>query len=242
MTYALTSEGLWGAALMFFNVLFAGLIAFNFYEPLAALIDRHGHRLGLLRHALPDAASSSSRRAPPADDRDARAGDGPVPGAGLSRRAGSSSAWPRPLVTMAILLLAFHTAPVHKKIFGVIDYKYKPPFGLGLDHKWLGFFQYTPGLIFARPQPGHRPTRLREYGTAKVFDPKAEWLLRHQDARPYGKRPCSRPRSRAKGPRKGRHLGGTARRRPTERRQRPGRTRVVRETPRSSGRVPGAES
>src|SRR3954451_17934172 len=36
MTYALSSEGAWGAALMFFNVMFAGLIAFNFYEPLAA--------------------------------------------------------------------------------------------------------------------------------------------------------------------------------------------------------------
>ena len=26
----------------------------------------------------------------------------------------------------------------------------------------------------------------REYGDAKVFDPRAEWLLRHQEARPYG--------------------------------------------------------
>ena len=39
MTYALMSEGLWGSALMFFNVVFGGLIAFNFYEPLARLID-----------------------------------------------------------------------------------------------------------------------------------------------------------------------------------------------------------
>src|SRR5262245_63920600 len=38
MTYAVASEGLWGAALMFFNVLFGGLIAFNFYEPLAKLL------------------------------------------------------------------------------------------------------------------------------------------------------------------------------------------------------------
>ncbi len=38
LTYALTSEGLWGAALMFFNVLFGAMIAFNFYEPLAALL------------------------------------------------------------------------------------------------------------------------------------------------------------------------------------------------------------
>ena len=42
MTYALAGEGLWGAALMLFNVLFSGLIAFNFYEPLAGLIDSVG--------------------------------------------------------------------------------------------------------------------------------------------------------------------------------------------------------
>ncbi len=42
MTYAVSSEGLWGAALMFFNVVFSGLIAFNFYEPLARLIDSTG--------------------------------------------------------------------------------------------------------------------------------------------------------------------------------------------------------
>src|SRR5271163_3628696 len=42
LTYALTSEGLWGSALMFFNVLFAALITFNFYEPLARLLDSTG--------------------------------------------------------------------------------------------------------------------------------------------------------------------------------------------------------
>src|SRR3954467_6110450 len=42
ITYALSSEGAWGAALMFFNVLFAGMIAFNFYEPLASMLDRTG--------------------------------------------------------------------------------------------------------------------------------------------------------------------------------------------------------
>ena len=30
LIYVLTSEGLWGAALMFFNVVFSGMIAFNF--------------------------------------------------------------------------------------------------------------------------------------------------------------------------------------------------------------------
>ena len=46
LTYVLTSEGLWGAALMFFNVLFAAMIAFNFYEPLARLVDSTGINWG----------------------------------------------------------------------------------------------------------------------------------------------------------------------------------------------------
>ena len=52
-------------------------------------------------------------------------------------------------VTMAIVLLAFHAAPVHKKIFFSIDHKSKPPFGLGLDHLWLSFFQYETGAVFS---------------------------------------------------------------------------------------------
>src|SRR4051794_21063060 len=46
MTYALSSEGAWGAALMFFNVLFGAIIALNFYEPLARLIDSTGLNWG----------------------------------------------------------------------------------------------------------------------------------------------------------------------------------------------------
>ena len=89
------------------------------------------------------------------------------------------------MMTMAILLLAFDTAPVHKKVFGVIDYKTQAPFGLGLDRKWLAFFQYTTGQVFADyASPKRDP--FGEYGNAKVFDPRAEWLLNHQEARPYG--------------------------------------------------------
>ncbi len=46
VAYALMSEGLWGAALMFFNALFAAMIAFNFYEPLAKLLDSTGINWG----------------------------------------------------------------------------------------------------------------------------------------------------------------------------------------------------
>jgi hypothetical protein len=191
MTYALSSEGLWGAALMFFNVLFSGLIAFNFYEPLAGFIDSAGIGWGfsdtlslmsifcvslVFFRMTTESLAPAMVRFPT-----------PIYHAGRLLFALATS-----LVTMAILILAFHTAPVHKKIFGAIDWQYKPPFGIGLDHQWLGFFQYTTGDIFARYGSGVRDPYC-EYGRSgtervpvQVFDPRATWLLNHQEARPYG--------------------------------------------------------
>jgi hypothetical protein len=194
MTYAISAEGLWGAALMFFNVLFGGLIAFNFYEPLARLIDSTGIPWGfsdtlsmlgifclavLLLRMTTETLAPAMVRFPVA-----------IYHAGRLFFALATT-----LVTMAILILSFHTAPVHKKAFGAMDYKYKPPFGLGLDHYWLGFFQYTTGDIFARYGSGS----IDPYGSygksgvgrvpVRVFDPRAKWLLDHQEARPYGQAP-----------------------------------------------------
>ncbi len=191
LTYALASEGLWGAALMFFNVVFGGLIAFNFYEPLARLIDSTGIGWGfsdtlsllsifcaavMLLRMTTETLAPAMVRFPM-----------PVYHGGRIFFALATS-----LVTMAILILSFHTAPVNKKIFGHIDYKYKPPFGMGLDHQWLGFFQYTTGTIFARYGSGTRDP-FGEYGHSgnqripvHVFDPRANWLLNHQEVRPYG--------------------------------------------------------
>lgn len=195
MTYALSAEGLWGAALMFFNVLFGGLIAFNFYEPLARLIDSTGIGWGfsdtlamlsifcvsvMILRMTTETLAPAMVRFPT-----------PVYQAGRLFFALATS-----LVTMAILILSFHTAPVHKKIFGSIDYKNKPPFGMGLDHHWLGFFQYTTGEVFARYGAGGVRDPYNTYGKSgnqrlpvRVFDPRATWLLTHQEARPYGEAP-----------------------------------------------------
>ena len=70
------SEGLWGSALMFFNVLFAALISFNFYEPLAQLIIDQvgaGHGRQLRRLAEHDAALRHAAPAVPPGDRDSLA-------------------------------------------------------------------------------------------------------------------------------------------------------------------------
>ncbi len=191
-TYALTSEGAWGAALMFFNVLFGAMIAFNFYEPLAGLIDSTGIGWGfsdtlslmlifcvsvfLLRITTETLAPAMVRF--------------PMPIYHVTRLFfGLATS----LVTFAVILLAFHAAPIHKQMFGYITYETKPPFGLALDHHWLGFFQYTTGDIFARYGVGARDP-YRSYGKTggnqlvpvNIFDPRGRWLLDRQESRPYG--------------------------------------------------------
>jgi hypothetical protein len=187
LTYALISEGLWGSALMFFNVVFGGMIAFNFYEPLARLLDSTGIGWGfsdtlcllglfaitvLLLRMTTETLAPAMVRFPP-----------PIYHAGRIIFALGGAA-----VTMAIVILAFHTAPVHKKIFGAVKYDTKPPFGAGLDHQWLGFFQYETGAVFSRLDAAGQRDPFHQYGhggPVRVFDPRAEWLLVHQQARPY---------------------------------------------------------
>jgi hypothetical protein len=185
LTYALSSEGLWGAALMFFNVLFGGLIAFNFYEPLAKMLAENVSFLSgladvicllgiflvatfLLRLTTETLAPAMVRF--------------PTPVYHLGRWAFGLGCG---AMTIAILLLGYDTAPVHKKVFGVVDYKSLVPFGMGIERQWLGFFQYTTGQVFVNHSPDTRDP-FDQYGDARVFDPRAEWLLLHQEARPYG--------------------------------------------------------
>jgi len=184
MTYALMSEGLWGSALMFFNVLFSAVIALNFYEPLAQLIATNASFLSgfadtltltglfivslVLFRVITETLAPAMVRFPTAVYQIGRLG---------FALAGS-------VVTIGFIVLAFHTAPVHKKVFGVVDYQYAPPFKLGFDRNLLGFFQWTTGAIFTNASTSRDPHA--QYGNARVFDPRAEWLLDHQDNRPYG--------------------------------------------------------
>ena len=161
MTYALMSEGLWGAALMFFNALFAALISFNFYEPLAQLIvDNVGSEtvssfadsvsmmvifvvsLLLLRLTTESVSPSMVRF--------------PTPVYHLGRIVfGLGGA----MIMMAMLLLGYQTSPVQKKMLGVMDYKHKPFYTERFDRDFLAFFQYTTGYTFARNGVGESRTQ-----------------------------------------------------------------------------------
>jgi hypothetical protein len=186
MTWALMSEGLWGAALMFFNVLFATLVAFNFYEPLARLIVENAGAwatgfadtfcltvlflvtLVLLRITTETLGPAMVRF--------------PAPVYHIGRIAFGLAA---AVLTTAFLLVAFETAPVQKRVFGVIGYNTKPPFGYGLDRGLLAFVQYTSGYPFAR-YGNDQIDPHEEFGDAHVFDPRGRWLIDHEEARPYG--------------------------------------------------------
>jgi len=187
LTYALTSEGLWGAALMFFNVLFGAMITLNFYEPLARLLDSTGIGWGfsetvcilllfsasvmILRMVVETLAPAQVRF--------------PMPIYQIGRFVfGLGGA----AITVGIIILSFHCAPIHKKMFQAVQYNTSPPFGLGLDHQLLGLFQKETGGPFAQYGAGQRDP-FGEYGDKnrlKLFDPKGEWLINHQNARPYG--------------------------------------------------------
>jgi hypothetical protein len=140
ITWLVASEGIWGAAQTFLCTLLAGLIAMNFFEPLAnALRGAVGEPyadivalLGLfvgLIFALrlgTEQLSPSYIQVIPMLDTVGRWVFGAITG----------------YLTMAILLTALHTAPLPREFFG-----FKPEknnfFGSAPDRQWLGFTQYV---------------------------------------------------------------------------------------------------
>lgn len=184
MTWALTSEGLWGAALMCFNALFAAMLTMNFYEPLAKLIGDNVDFLSgyadalcilviftvsllILRLITENLAPAMVRY--------------PMPlyhaGRFIFGLLGSA-------ITMGMILIALDASPVNKKILGAMDFKYKPFYGIRLDKEILAFFQHETGYVFTKRG---QPDPYREFGNVHAFDPKGDWLLREEEARPYPK-------------------------------------------------------
>jgi len=184
LTYVLMSEGLWGAALMCFNILFASLIAFNFYEALASLIAQNA---GSWSHPWADMVSlmglflvSVTLLRLTTDSLGSIMVRFPTPLYHLGRITfGLIGA----TITTAVLLLALNCAPVHKKLFGVLGYDAKPPFGMAIDRRFLAGFQYATGYTFSR---GGNAIEDPEFGDAHVFDPAGRWLIDHEQARPFG--------------------------------------------------------
>jgi len=151
ITWLLASEGPWTAILAFFSVVFAGLIAMNFFEPLAeslvflnptaadtkadfvALVGLFILFVFLLRLGLDQVAPTNIE---------------------LPDIAYQAGRWlfgfGAGYVTMAILLTALHTAPLPRNFLGFTPERQNFLGVTAPDRQWLGFTQHVTEHIFAR--------------------------------------------------------------------------------------------
>ena len=140
VTWLVASEGIWGAAQTFLCTLLAGLVAMNFFEPLAnslrgvvgdnyadiaALLGLFTAMVFALRMGT-EQLSLSYIQVFPMLDTVGRWVFGAITG----------------YLTMAILMTALHTAPLPREFLG-----FKPErnnfFNVAPDRQWLGFTQYV---------------------------------------------------------------------------------------------------
>ena len=147
ITWLVAAEGIWGAAQTFLCTLLAGLIAMNFFEPLAKSIgglvgENYADivaLLGLFIAGVFALRMGTEQLAPsyiqviPMLDTVGKWVFGAITG----------------YLTMAILLTALHTAPLPREFLG-----FKPErnnfFGSAPDRQWLGFTQYVSEKSLAR--------------------------------------------------------------------------------------------
>jgi len=143
VTWNVAAEGAWGAAAVFLSVVFAGLIAMNFFEPFANLLEYYlpdwSYRFDFISLLVLFAGSvfllrlMSEKIAPGFIAVHSRLYD--VCRFGFALMTG--------YVTAAFLLAALHTAPLPREFMGFTPER-KNFFGATApDREWLGFVQYV---------------------------------------------------------------------------------------------------
>ena len=175
IVWCVASEGLWGAAHTFLCVLLSGLLAMNFFEPVAGFLDGMlgGFKsysdiialVGLFAgfvFALRLGAEHLSQtyiQLPSAVDQAGRWLFAALAG----------------YVTMAVLLTSLHTAPLPREFLG-----FKPEranfFGMAPDRQWLGFMQYVTEKPFGYIKYVDPTVSKAEGRIANAFDGKYEVL------------------------------------------------------------------
>jgi len=150
VTWMVANDGAWSAGATFLSTLFAGLLAMNYFEPVAFKLQTFlpsdwGYRsdiialVGLFAGFVFGLRLLSERLAPTYIQ---------VPGM-VDNIGRWGFAFGAGYVTMAFLLTAVHTAPLPRNFLGFEPEK-KMFFGLAPDRQWLGFTQYVTEKAFAR--------------------------------------------------------------------------------------------
>ena len=164
VAWCVASEGAWGAAQTCLSVFFAGLLAMNFFEPLADSLQDHiapswAHRwdvislVGLFGLFIYGLRSLGNYLSPTFIQ--------------VQSTVHEAMRWSCGLltgyVTMAFLLTALHTMPLSGKLIGFKpepEHRSGPLSSLAPDYQWLEFTQYVSEYAFRQGCDG------------RVFDPK----------------------------------------------------------------------
>jgi len=147
--WCVASEGAWGAGLTFLCVLFSGLLAMNFFEPVAGLLDGFGDWMkdysdlvalvGLFTLFVFLGRLATDNIAPTEIEYDARVYN-------VARWLfGLATGY----VTMAILLTALHTAPLPRNFLGFSPERENLFDIAAPDRQWLGLTQHVSEKILA---------------------------------------------------------------------------------------------
>lgn len=172
IAWSVSSEGLWGAALLFVNFMIAGLIAFCYFEPIALFIEKNVSPIwgltdfiavvvlfsivfSILRLGT-DMLAPLLVRFPGWLMQVGRMGFGLATG------------W----YAAGMVLCMLETAPIHKQFLGY-QWEKHAFWSVGIDRSWLGYVQWSTGRVFS-------------WHWTRRFDRNADFIIRYHDRRPFG--------------------------------------------------------
>lgn len=153
VTWCVASEGPWGAALTCLSVIFGGLLAMNFFEPVAALLEQYVSAspdmsqrwdvialVGIFAITVTLLRLATDRLLPTFIAVHAWLFEG-------MRWGGAALTG---YVTIAILLTALHTARLPREFLGFTPERSNLFNVVAPDRQWLGFTQYVSEYVFVR--------------------------------------------------------------------------------------------
>ncbi len=189
VTWCVASEGAWGAGLTFLCVVFAGLLAMNFFEPLAGMLSGMGPAVedyadlaalvGLFA-LFTFLGRLATDNISPTDIE-------------LHAYVHNAARWLLGLATgyttMAILLTALHTAPLPRSFVGFTPERSNLFDSVAPDRQWLGFTQYVSEKVLRTGRVFDGPN-FRMPGTDQEYWPSfpIRYATRRQDIA-AGRRP-----------------------------------------------------
>jgi hypothetical protein len=178
VTLCVAREGAFGAATILIGVIFSGLLAMNFFEPLAVLLSQYVSSspfldslwdiislVGLFAVVMFLFRFITERLAPERIEMNVLVSETGRWGCALA--AG--------YITMAFLATALHTGPFPRDFWGhfppEIEQRTGPLGASGPDYQWLGFTQYVSEHAFRQGENG----RVFDAPNYRVGNQEGEW-------------------------------------------------------------------